>query len=231
MNALSKIACALLMGTVFNANATVYSTTATGTVAKVYSGDSSLFVDVMGFTPQVGQSYVETISITTPSAIAANPTSASYVAQEDGVISVSFTVDGVTKTLSSTTATGAIRYFSEPGRDNYQITAEIRDANYNHWGFSIYAGAYGNQNMWDSADPSKNYFFNPNQLAGGGPSIGVRVNDSDFFFGGGLDGSGGTLSISAVPEPGTYNMMLAGLVLLGVVTRRHKKQSDSFFVN
>jgi filamentous hemagglutinin family protein len=57
-------------------------------------------------------------------------------------------------------------------------------------------------------------------LSGNPVSIGDPLGPFDQIIG------GGDISISAVPEPGTYAMMMAGLGLLGFMARRKRQQAS-----
>lgn len=55
----------------------------------------------------------------------------------------------------------------------------------------------------------------------------LQVDGKVIGNGGGSYGSDLTVSISAVPEPETYGMLLAGMGLLGLVARRKKAQQQA----
>lgn len=229
MNTRLKIAIALLAGVAFNANATVYSATATGTIKSIrnFGGDTSTLAGLLGAYPQVGQRFVETVTVTVPNKLVEDPLlqgdgSMAFYNSQYAKVSVSYTINGVTKAFSMLDGFAFIKYErSASWGDYYEINANLYDSNYSWFSVGMDVVARDDKHLWDSFDPSKNYVLNSSQVSGGELTLNVR--DTDFNYSGGITGTIDTISISAVPEPGTYGMMLGGLALLGVVARRNKK--------
>lgn len=57
-----------------------------------------------------------------------------------------------------------------------------------------------------------------------GNALGTTPGTSNWQLGGLQAGDSFSISVSAVPEPGTYAMWLAGLLCMGWVTQRQRKQ-------
>ena len=83
--------------------------------------------------------------------------------------------------------------------------------------FYLGADAGSNPNPWTS------YSFDLTSLAGAGGTYQIRFAevDNQGFFNMGVDNV--SINVAAVPEPGTYALMLAGLAGVGFVARARRR--------
>ncbi|MEO7107014.1 MAG: PEP-CTERM sorting domain-containing protein [Rhodoferax sp.] len=83
----------------------------------------------------------------------------------------------------------------------------------NYWGYSGYSVA---GNAFTGSE-----FNGVLQLQGSFTSMNIAIGQPEYWHGFNV----GSASVSAVPEPETYAMMLAGLGLMGAIARRRKSKN------
>lgn len=88
--------------------------------------------------------------------------------------------------------------------------------------------AYGTAIAANGTTSISGMFAHPLSFVPGTTYYAFVVGGSAYYFGALTDSSiGYTLSVGAVPEPGEYAMMIAGLGLIGLMRRRRNKETVS----
>ena len=104
----------------------------------------------------------------------------------------------------------SVGQFAVPVSYGFDSNVSVLSSGSNKWGYGGYSVA---GNTFTGSE-----FNGVLQLQGSFTSMNIAVGQSEFWHGFNV----GSASVSAVPEPETYAMMLAGLGLMGAIARRRK---------
>ena len=104
----------------------------------------------------------------------------------------------------------SVGQFAVPVSYGFDSNVSVLSSGSNKWGYGGYSVA---GNTFTGSE-----FNGVLQLQGSFTSMNIAVDQPEFWHGFNV----GSASVSAVPEPETYAMMLAGLGLMGAIARRRK---------
>ena len=104
----------------------------------------------------------------------------------------------------------SVGQFAVPVSYGFDSNVSVLSSGSNKWGYGGYSVA---GNTFTGSE-----FNGVLQLQGSFTSMNIAVGQPEFWHGFNV----GSASVSAVPEPETYAMMLAGLGLMGAIARRRK---------